>query len=94
MKSEETIVADLKLEGYDNVYAWDAPPDEIEEEHEHPFETKLVIVAGEMRINVLRVDKMEDFTLHPGQEIEINRGERHNATAGPEGCRYVVGEMH
>lgn len=94
MKSETDIVEAFKGQGYDNVYVWNAEAGEVEDEHEHPFDTALHVLEGELRIKVLRDDRIEDFALHSGQEIEILRGHRHEAIAGAEGCKYVIAEMH
>jgi quercetin dioxygenase-like cupin family protein len=94
MKTEEELLQGLRDEGYDSVYVWDAPPGETEDEHQHPFNTRIIVVAGTMHIKVLRGERFVEHDLRPGLQIEIEKGEPHAAFAGPEGCRYIVGEMH
>jgi quercetin dioxygenase-like cupin family protein len=94
MKSEAAVIKRLKTEGYDNVYAHAAAQGEVDEEHEHPFDTKLHIVNGKIRIRVLAGGALTDLSLKEGDETEIPRGQKHLAIAGAEGCRYIVAERH
>lgn len=88
------VIERLKSEGYNNVYGYAAEPGEVDEEHEHPFDTKLHIMSGKIRIKMLTGGAVTDFALKEGDEKEIPRGQKHSAVVGAEGCRYVVAEKH
>lgn len=91
---EQEIIDRLKAEGYDNVYAYDAEPEEVDEEHQHDFDTKLHVLSGKIRIKMVVGGALTDFSLKVGDEKEIPRGQIHSAKVGPEGCRYIVAERH
>lgn len=92
--TEEEIIKRLEGEGYDKVWSYDAEPNEIDEEHDHGFDTKLHILSGEVRIKKLQGGAITDFLLKQEDQIEIPRHQVHSAKVGPEGCRYIVAERH
>jgi hypothetical protein len=94
MKTEEEIIKDLEAQGYNPVYVWNAEPNEDDPEHGHEFDTKLHILSGGIRIKVLNGDRIDDYQLAAGSELEIARNQRHSAVVGPDGCKYVVAERH
>ena len=65
-----------------------------DEEHSHPFDTKLVIISGKIRIKKLEGDVITDYFFKEGDLVEIPRGQLHSAVASSEGCKYVVAEKH
>jgi quercetin dioxygenase-like cupin family protein len=90
--TEEEIIKKLEAEGYDKVWSYDAEPDEVDEEHDHDFDTKLHILSGEIRIKRLSGGSIMDFLIKEGDEIEIPRKQLHSAKVGADGCRYIVAE--
>ena len=92
--TEEEVIKKLESEGYDKVWPYDAEPNEIDDEHDHDFDTKLHILSGEIRIKKLSGGVITDFLLKKGDEIEILRNQAHSAKVGAGGCRYVVAERH
>lgn len=91
---EQEIIERLKSEDFDHVWAYEAEPNEMDEEHEHDYDTKLYILHGYIRVKRLVGGAVADLRLESGNEIEIPRHQKHSAQAGPEGCRYVVAEKH
>jgi len=91
---EQKIMKRLESEGYDKVWIYEAEADEIDEEHHHDFDTKLHVLAGEIRIKLLDGEVITDFRLKPGDEKEISRNQLHSAKVGSEGCKYIVAERH
>ncbi len=85
---EASVIAELKKEGYGKVYAWHATPGENDPAHTHPFDTKLVILEGELEI--ILGDKK--FVLRPGDSIEVPQDQTHAGIAGTQGCTYIVAE--
>lgn len=92
--TEEEIIKKLETEGYDKVWVYDAEPDEVDEEHDHDFDTKLHILSGEIRIKKLSGGAIMDFLLKKGDEIEIPRKQLHSANVGTDGSRYIVAQRH
>ncbi|TSC69461.1 MAG: cupin [Parcubacteria group bacterium Gr01-1014_56] len=91
---EQEIIEKLKSEGYQKVYVWDAEPGEFDEEHKHDFDTKLVIITGEIQIRTA-VDSFLSNTLYKsGSEVVIPRHQPHEAKVGSKGCRCIVAEKH
>jgi quercetin dioxygenase-like cupin family protein len=92
--SEQQIITQLEEEAYHPVYAYTAEPNEIDEEHSHKFETKLVILEGDINITSEVEGVIMNMNYKAGQDILIPRGKIHSAKVGAGGCRYVVGEKH
>ena len=83
-------VEELKRLGYDNVFVWDAEAGEEDPDHSHPYDTRLVILDGEIEIKM----DGESRILKSGEEIDIPREKVHYGKAGPNGCKYIVAEKH
>jgi 8-oxo-dGTP diphosphatase len=94
VSTEEKLKEDLLSQKYDKVYVWNAEPGEMDEEHSHPFDTKLVIISGKIRIKELEGDVITDYLFKEGDSVEISKGQLHSAEVGAEGCKYVVAEKH
>ena len=91
---EQKIIDHLKSEGYDKVWIYEAPAEEIDEEHKHEYDTRLHILSGEIRIKLLDESVITDFRLGKNEELDIPRNHLHSAKVGLEGCRYIVAEKH
>ena len=92
--NEQEIIEKLQSEGYDKVYIHNAEPGEIDDEHSHDFDTKLVILKGEIQIKSTTGNFFSNMSYKTGSDTIIPRGKPHAAKVGPEGCRYVVAEKH
>ncbi|MDB5188119.1 MAG: hypothetical protein JWO50_639 [Candidatus Kaiserbacteria bacterium] len=91
---EQKIIDNFKSEGYQKIYIWDAEPGEIDEEHQHDFDTCLIILKGKINITSL-IDAVVTNTAHQaGAHIFIEKNNPHSAKVGPDGCRYLVAEKH
>lgn len=92
--NEQEIIENLKLEGYQNAYAYDAESGEIDEEHEHDFDTRIVVLEGQIQITSLIDGVVVNQSHQKGSEFTIERNTPHSAKVGSEGCRYIVSEKH
>jgi quercetin dioxygenase-like cupin family protein len=90
----EELVRKLEAEGYDKVFVYDAPPGDFDEEHTHDFDTKLVILDGEIQIKMDANKILSNFVYKKGREVTIPRHSPHETKAGPHGCRYIVAERY
>jgi quercetin dioxygenase-like cupin family protein len=86
----QEIIDRLKGEGYDNVYEWNAKPNEIDDDHEHPFDTRLVVLEGAIVVTM----EGQSFAMISGGESDIPRSTAHSAKAGAKGCKYIVAEKY
>lgn len=82
----------LKSEGYSNVWVHEAVPNEIDEEHRHNHETKLLILSGAINITSAINDAVTNMQYGVGSEVVIPRNKPHAAKASADGCRYVIAE--
>lgn len=55
--------------------------------HSHPFESKALILDGEIRITV----DGTATTYQPGDTFQLGHSQEHLESYGPEGVRYLVG---
>jgi len=86
----ENKIEKLKTEGYELVYVWDAEPNEEDPDHEHPFDTHLIVLNGEIEIRMDGNTKI----LKTDDELDIPRQRIHYGKAGQNGCKYIVAEKH
>lgn len=84
----------LKAEGYDKVWVYQAEPNEVEEEHSHDYDTKLIILAGAINITSILDGAVTNIQYLAGSEVIIPRENLHSAKVNAEGCRYIVAEKH
>lgn len=87
--NEENKINEIKAKGYDPVYVWEEKSGEEEIDHQHPFDTYLYILSGEISI---KVGESVERLLKTGDTAEVLRNTVHSAKAGPSGCKYIVGE--
>lgn len=88
--NESEHIEQLKSKRFDPVYVWNAEPNEEDLEHTHRFDTKLVILDGEITIGMDGGSSI----LKAGDVIEIPKDKLHSGLAGPTGCKYIVAEKH
>lgn len=91
---EQKLIEQLTNEGFDKVYVYDAEPGEVDEEHTHPFDTKLIILAGDISITSVLGGAVTNMNYKTGSSVSIPRNDPHSAKVGSGGCRYIVAEKH
>ncbi len=79
----------LSKEGFKHVYVWQDGPDTWYPDHVHPAATAHLIVEGDVTVTI----KGKSRTYKAGERCDVPGGTVHSAKMGPQGCRYVVGEM-
>ena len=78
--------ADLQREGY-QVVVNTMQPGAVNPEHQHDFDARLMVVAGEMTIHA--EGKQNNYKV--GETFSMTHGCRHSEHAGPDGATYVAG---
>jgi len=91
---EQLEIEKLKSEGYDKVWVYEAEPDEIDESHSHDYDTKLIILRGEISVAFKTGDAILNKSYVVGDEVVISKNKSHSAKVGPSGCRYIVAEKN
>jgi mannose-6-phosphate isomerase-like protein (cupin superfamily) len=81
--------AKLHAEGFSRTYVWQDGPGAFYPDHTHPKATAHVILEGEMALTSEGVTR----TYHSGDRCDVPARTIHSARMGPEGCRYLIGEM-
>lgn len=76
------------------MWVYEAEPGEVDEEHQHEFDTKLVILRGEIQVTQPIHGVVTNMLCKQGGEIFTPRNIPHTAKVGPEGCRYIVAEKN
>jgi len=82
---EPLLRRSLEADGFE-VTTWRDPADRTYDAHRHCDDERLQVVRGHI---VLHVDG-RDFSLGPGDCLELPRGTVHTARAGPEGAVYLI----
>jgi quercetin dioxygenase-like cupin family protein len=86
---EQQLTKQLLDEGFDDVYVWEDGPNLYYPEHRHPGVSAHIILEGEMTITL----DGQEHTYKPGERFDVPAKTGHTARMGPEGCKYLVGEM-
>jgi quercetin dioxygenase-like cupin family protein len=86
MTSEE-LEAQLKSEGFPNVYEWHDEPGTEYPEHAHKGRVSFYIMKGSVEF---KGEINEAFAA--GARFDVPVGAKHSAIVGPEGCDWIVGE--
>ncbi len=80
--------AELQREGR-QVVTVTMQPGQINPEHAHDFDARLMVVAGEMTVDY--GDQRE--TYNEGDTFSVTLGRRHSELAGAAGATYVAGRL-
>ena len=78
----------LKTEGYEDISVDGFAPDEEVAEHSHIKYTIQVIIEGSLAITE---PGGATKTYQAGEDMISPAGTRHRATAGPAGCKFIIG---
>lgn len=70
-----------------DVLIWEDAPDVHYPEHAHPSREVRHVLEGAMTVG----SSGQTHELGPGDRIELDPGERHWASVGPEGVTYLAG---
>lgn len=84
---ETTFRERLAADGYDEVLSRTLEPGYSNELHEHPFDARLYIAAGELVLGT----PGGETTFRPGDVCVVPRGDRHFERYGLEGATLVIG---
>jgi len=88
-KSISKIIEELKKRGYTDIFVWEDKKGTYYDWHRHPYEEIRIMLEGEMIINT----KDKKFHLKPGDELEVPKGEMHEAYV-LEDCKYLCASKH
>ncbi len=86
--TEEEWISTLTSEGYDRVFVWTEGPNETDEDHVHDFDTRIVVLEGEISVTT----NGHVVTARSGDTLDTPRSVKHSAVTGSEGCKYIVAE--
>jgi quercetin dioxygenase-like cupin family protein len=87
LKKEE-IFEILKKESFKRIYAWEDYPGSYYPDHTHEFYSAHVVLDGKIKIRT----NDGEFEFVEGDRFDVEKGEKHSAKVGPNGCIYIVGE--
>ena len=76
----------LRQDGY-QVVRRDMEPGRVAPEHDHPWDTRGMVVAGEFTIGIAG----DSTTYGKGQVFEVAAGVQHAERHGPDGGHLLVG---
>lgn len=80
----------LREQGYGDVVDRQVQANNINPEHSHEFDARLLILDGTMTI----VRDGAPHTYRAGETFEMSAGTMHEEQAGPEGARYLAGRRY
>jgi quercetin dioxygenase-like cupin family protein len=83
-----SLEAQLRLEGFTDVYLWHNGPGEMYPAHIDSDPTARIVVQGSIILNLHGVDR----EYREGERFEIPAGIEHHVRMGEQGCTYLVGE--
>jgi quercetin dioxygenase-like cupin family protein len=83
----EQFSADLRKSGFTELVTVVREPNGVLGEHSHPFESRALILAGEI---TLRVDGL-DTCYRAGEVFHLKHAQVHEERYGPQGVSYLVG---
>lgn len=88
MINKEEMKKRMLSEGFSTVDEYDDPANEVFPDHNHPGDQLLYVLKGS--ISITMNDKHSVLTT--GEEFFFPAKMMHEATVGPDGCLYLVGE--
>lgn len=86
--NEKELERSLEAEGFSSIFIHRDRPDARYPDHTHRGTTAHIVLEGEITVTT----RDGAVTYGPGDRFDVPAGEVHSAKAGPEGCRYMIGE--
>ena len=83
----EEFIAQLTGQGFETFVDVEREANGMLDSHSHPFESKALILDGEIRIVIAGLE----CTYRKGDVFELADGMEHAEHYGPQGVRYLVG---
>ena len=84
--TEQEAKAILLERGHKNIVTFTFPKGDVKGAHEHPVDSDVVIVSGNIKIVV--ADK--EYNLAPGDEFQLGAGIKHSECMGEDGVTLVA----
>ena len=81
---------ELHAQGYREIVDRQMQPGQINSEHAHEFDARLLVLEGEMAVAF----DGEERTYRAGDSFAVSAGRRHTERSGPEGVRYLAGRRY
>ena len=81
---------ELGAQGYREVVDRRMQAGDVNPEHAHEFDARLLVLEGEMTV----VCDGEERTYRVGDTFAMSAGRRHTEFSGPEGVRYLAGRRY
>ena len=82
--------AELNHQGYLEVVDRRMHGNELNPDHAHEFDARVLVIEGEMTI----ASDAAERTYRAGEAFAIAAGRRHAERSGPQGARYLAGRRH
>ena len=83
------LESQLHAEGFPHTFVWQDGPNAYYPDHTHRGVTAHIILEGEMTLTVHGKSR----TYRAGDRCDVAAEGVHSAKMGPNGCRYLIGEM-
>ena len=87
MMNSAEFEANLAQEGYTEVVKRGMEADKIVDEHDHPFDARIMVLNGEITLTVDGTAQV----YREGDTCSMAAGCRHEEAVGPEGVKLLVG---
>ena len=81
---------ELHAQGYREIVDRQMQPGQINSEHAHEFDARLLVLEGEMTVAC----EGEERTYRAGDMFAVSAGRRHTERSGPAGVRYLAGRRY
>jgi len=81
------FTTELRQAGFEQVVEVEWPANGYLEEHSHPFESRALILSGEITLTV----EGRETRYGVGEVFHLAHGALHKERYGPAGVRYLVG---
>lgn len=84
---QEQFLLQLRAQGYEQVTTVTRAPHGFLDVHQHPFESRALILSGEISIRC----NGHEVLYRPGDVFHLRHAEPHSERYGPAGVSYLVG---
>jgi quercetin dioxygenase-like cupin family protein len=86
-QTSEQFSAQLRAEGFNDLVVVEREANSALDPHRHPFESKALILAGELALNIAG----RETIYRTGEIFHLDHHQLHAERYGPDGVRYLVG---